>query len=80
MLFFLDLFGKISENTKHRNRGGFDSEMNTTPAALEITGTLTVSALSETLGAPIAVLRRYPGLDFPCGVAEEENRYRDTKG
>jgi hypothetical protein len=54
--------------------------MNTTPAALEITGTLTVSAPSETLGAPIAVLRRYPGLDFPCGVAEEENRYRDTKG
>jgi hypothetical protein len=65
---------------QQRNRGGFYSEMNATPAAFEITGTLTVSAASETLGAPIAVLRRYPGLDFSCGVAEEENRYRDTKG
>jgi hypothetical protein len=65
---------------KYRNRGGFYSEMNAGPAAFEITGTQTVSAAAETLGATIAVLRRCPGLDFPCGVAVEENRYRDTKG
>jgi len=69
MHFFLDLFEKIGENMEQRNRGGFYSEMNTRPAAFEITGTQTVSATNETLGAPIAVLRRNPGLDFPCGVA-----------
>jgi hypothetical protein len=54
--------------------------MNASPAAHEITGTQKVSAAAETLGAPIAVWRRYPGLDDPCGVALEENRYRDSKG
>jgi hypothetical protein len=55
MHFFLALLPKISENISHRNRGGFGSEMNATPAAFEITGTLTVSADAESLGAPIAV-------------------------
>jgi hypothetical protein len=55
MHFFLDLFLKISEKYEYRNRGGFYSEMNALPAAFEITGTLTVSADAESLGAPIAV-------------------------
>jgi hypothetical protein len=53
--FFLDLFPKISEKSGHRNRGGLYSYMNTMPAAFEITGTLTVSAGAESLGASIAV-------------------------
>jgi hypothetical protein len=75
MLFFLDLFVKIGENRQQRNRGGFCSELNETPAGFEITGTLTVSAPSETLGAPIAVLRRYPGLDV---YAASQRRRTDT--
>jgi hypothetical protein len=80
MHFFLALLPKISENISHRNRGGFGSEMNATPAAFEITGTLTVSADAESLGAPIAV-RSVSRVGHPMPASlNEENRYRDTKG
>jgi hypothetical protein len=80
MHFFLDLFLKISEKSRHRNRGGFYSAMNVTPAAFEITGTLTVSANAESLGASIAVRSVIRGgISVPASL-NEENRYRDTKG
>jgi hypothetical protein len=80
MHFFLDLFLKISEKNRHRNRGGFYSEMNAPPAAFEITGTLTVSADAESLGASIAVRSVIRGwISVPASL-NEENRYRDTKG
>jgi hypothetical protein len=80
MHFFLDLFLKISEKIMHRNRGGVYSEMNATPAAFEVTGTLTVLADAESLGASIAVCGVIgAGYSMPASL-NGENRYRDTKG
>jgi hypothetical protein len=80
MHFFLDLFLKISEKIKHRNRGGFHSEMNASPAAFEITGTETVSADAESLGAS-SRYAAWPGAGFSMPASlSEENRYRDKKG
>jgi hypothetical protein len=76
VLFFLDLFLKISEKMDYRNRGGFYSEMNATPAAFEITGTQTVSADAETLGASIAVC----GVTRGCVLLAASLRRRTDTG